>query len=535
MIRTALGEDPILAGMMSTIEPSRALQASLRAAGIDFDYPEAVMAEVEAWQRAPGIDDPSLDDRTALPFVTVDGPGTRDLDQALFVEQRGDGFQVQYAIADAAHFVRPGSALLDESLRRGASYYLPGEAVPMLPRALSEGLISLGPGVDRRAMVFDMQLDADGHCTDTRIVRARIRSRQQLSFDEVEAVVSGRPQSRVGDPAVVASLQAMRGVGQRLATAAEARGVVPYHRSEVRVHMTAGVDAQLTAVELARSFVEADNAQLSLLCNSEGARILRDHAERVDAGAQAQPIYRVHPPPDDDSLAQLEASIAAAARAHGLDESWRWDRSRESLAEFIRRLPADRAHGRLVEALSRQAIMINVRSTYSSEPGPHHGVGSEVYARFSAPMREVVGVYLHKEMWELLTGQGDEPGRDRTLRQRVIEAANRSRALQGELGRAADQLVIDALFGRDHAQPVAARPAHGGTLMGMRRGRAYVRLDDPPLDVKVYVDRLERGYGCDEHGVVLTRAGQAVARLGDAVAVRVLDRVADGRWMLDFV
>ncbi|MFO7564509.1 MAG: RNB domain-containing ribonuclease [Enhygromyxa sp.] len=517
--------------MPTAVDPSQALRASLREAGVELDYPEAVLAEVEAWQRAPGVDDSSLDDRTALPFVTVDGPGTRDLDQALHVERRGDGFAVQFAVADAAYFVRPGSALLEESLRRGASYYLPGEAVPMLPRPLSEDLVSLGPGVDRRAMVFDMRLDAAGRCTDTQVVRARIRSRQQLTFDEVEAVVSGRQQSRITDPGIVASLMAMRAVGQRLAELAEARGVVPYHRSEVRVRLSSELDARLTAVEVARSFVEADNAQLSLLCNSEGARILRD---QVDAGAQAQPIYRVHPPPDDDSLAQLEASIAAAARAHQLDGPWRWDRSSESLAEFIRRLPSDDAHARLLAALSRQAIMINVRSTYAGEPGPHHGVGTEVYARFSAPMREVVGVFLHKEMWELLTGEGDEPGRDEALREQVIAAANRSRALQSQLSRAADQLVIDALFTRDLAQPTAARPAHRGTLMGMRRGRAYVRLDDPPLDVKVYIDRLERGYGCDEHGVVLTRTGRAVARLGDVVAVRVVDRASNGRWMLDF-
>lgn len=521
---------PAVYNLAVPTDPSHALRASLREAGIDLDYPEAVMAEVAAWQQAAGIDDSSLDDRTALPFVTVDGPGTRDLDQALFVEQTADGFTVQYAIADAAHFVRPGSALLEESLRRGASYYLPDGAVPMLPRPLSEDLVSLGPAVDRRAMVFDMRLDDEGHCIDTQIVRARIHSRQQLSFDEVEALVSGREQSRITDPQIAASLLAMREVGQRLAALAEARGVVPYHRSEVRVQLSP-IDVRLTAVEVARSFVEADNAQLSLLCNAEGARILRDH---VDAGAQAQPIYRVHPPPDDDSLAQLEASIAAAARAHGLDGPWRWDRSRESLAEFIRRLPADDAHARLLAALSRQAIMINVRSTYAGEPGPHHGVGSEVYARFSAPMREVVGVYLHKEMWELLTGEGDEPGRDEVLRERVIAAANRSRALQSEIGRAADQLVIDALFAQDLALPPASRPAHRGTLMGMRRGRAYVRLDDPPLDVKVYIDRLDNGYGCDRDGVVLNRGGRAIARLGDPVAVRVVDRTGNGRWILDF-
>lgn len=515
-------------------DPNEALRARLRTAGIDMDHPEAALAEVAAWQRDPGIDDASLDDRRALPFVTVDGPNTRDLDQALFVERRGPDFTVHYAIADAAHFVRPGSALLEESLRRGASFYLPGEAVPMLPRALSEGLVSLGPDVDRRAMLFEMDIAADGRCTATRIVRARIRSRAQLSFDEVEAVVAGRPQERVRDPAIVDSLVAMHEVGQLRAEDAEARGVVAYHRNEIRVRVdrpTQGVRGRLHAVEAARSVIEADNAQLSLLCNSEGARILRDH---IEAGAHAQPIYRVHQAPDAASLVRLEASIAAATRAHGLEGPWRWDRARESLAEYVRRLPVTGEHARIGEALMRQALMINMRSTNEREPGPHHGIGSSPYARFSAPMREVVGVFLHKEMWEALTGVGDEPKRDQALRQRVIEATNRSRELQRQLVRTAEQLVIDALFVDDLALPRATRPLHRGTLMGLRHGRAYVHLDEPPLDVKVYIDRLERGYGCDEHGVVLMRAGHGVARLGDIVALRVLDRRSDGRWLLDF-
>jgi ribonuclease R len=515
-----------------TSDPSEILRERLREAGIDEGYPDAVLAEVEAWERAPGIDDSSLADRTEVPFVSIDGPGTRDLDQALFVERRGSGFAVQYAVADAAHFVGAGSALFEESLRRGASYYLPSEAVPMLPRPLSEDLISLGPGVERRAMVFDMHIDEAGRCTDTQIVRARIRSRAQLSFAEVEAALAGREDHPITDPAVLASLEALRGVGQVRAEDAQARGVVAFHRREVRVRLTPGVDARLSAVEVARSHVESDNAQLSLLCNSEGARILREH---TDAGVGAQPIYRVHPPPDDDSLAQLADSIDAAARAHGLDGPWRWDRERESLASFVRGLPRDPSHARLSEAIARQAIMVNVRSTYAREPAPHYGVGTEVYARFSAPMREVVGVFLHKEMWELLTGEGDDPGRDEALRQRVIEAANRSRALQRELGAAADQLVIDALFHRDLALAPAARPSHRGTLMGMGRGRAHVRLDEPPLDVKVYVDRLERGYGFDAREVVLSRAGLALARLGDPVAVRVVERDRRGRWILDFV
>src|SRR6185503_10271633 len=121
--------------------------------------------------------------------------------QALAIETTADGWIAHYAIADAAWFVRPGTALWAEALRRGASYYLPGMSVPMLPRALSEGLVSLGPDVDRRAMLFSMTIDRDGACRSTAITRARIRSRAQLDFATVAHALGGAPLPGLADDA----------------------------------------------------------------------------------------------------------------------------------------------------------------------------------------------------------------------------------------------------------------------------------------------------------------------------------------------
>lgn len=514
---------------MTTLAPSERLLALLAEEGIDTDYPGPVHAQVDGLLKAPGLDDPALEDRSDVPFVTVDGPGTRDLDQALFVEARDGGYAVQYAIADAAYFAPAGTPLFDEALRRGASYYLPGQSVPMLPRALSEDLVSLGPDVPRRAMVFDMTLDAQGVCTRTEIVRARIRSRHKLTFADVEAAQRGAG-GPVTDPAIVQSLQAMKAVGAVRTQLAAARGVVPYHRREVRVKLQQGEDAGLTAVEVVRNGVEADNAQLSLLCNAQGAEVLRRLGKE-----EAQPIYKVHPPPGDDALASLAERLDAVARAHGLDATpWTWQRDARPLADYVRDLPdAQGQHGRLIEAIRRQTIMVNVRSAFAERPGRHHGVGADVYGRFSAPMREVVGVFLHKEMYEGLAGQGRPRQADESLRLQVIEAANRAKMLQSSVSRAADQLVIDDLFARDLEQPPKARRVHVGTVMGMRRGRVYVRLDSPPLDVKLYTDRLAQPLHEDDAGATLTRAGRVAARLGDEVGVRVVHRDNDGRWVLD--
>lgn len=177
----------------------------------------------------------------------------------------------------------------------------------MLPRALSEDLVSLGPDVPRRAMVFDMTLDSEGVCTKTEIVQARVRSRHKLTYADVAAAQVGA-ESPVSDPAIVQSLQTMKAVGGVRTRLADARGVVPYHRKEVRVKLQQGEDAGLTAVEVVRNGVEADNAQLSLLCNAQGAEVLRTLGKE-----HAQPIYKVHPPPGKPALEALVERLDAVA------------------------------------------------------------------------------------------------------------------------------------------------------------------------------------------------------------------------------
>src|SRR5262249_37166053 len=139
--------------------PGDALDAVYRiAAHYDLNpiHPAQVEREVNGIVRDPGIGDASLVDLLHLPFVTIDNDDSRDLDQALAITKSsyGRGYIVWYALADASFYVRPRTALFREALKRGASFYLPGLVIPMLPRRLSEGLISLNEGQPRRALVF---------------------------------------------------------------------------------------------------------------------------------------------------------------------------------------------------------------------------------------------------------------------------------------------------------------------------------------------------------------------------------------------
>ncbi len=500
--------------------------------GLEPTHPPEVLAEVDAWLREPGIDDPALVDATELPMVTIDGPGTRDLDQALAIETTDTGWVAHYAIADAAWYVRPGTALWDEALRRGASYYLPGMSVPMLPRALSEGLVSLGPKVDRRAMLFSMAIDRDGSCRSTTITRARVRSRAQLDFAAAARVIAGEPLVDTGDAGVLASIRALRAVGDARLRAAAERDVVRGRIEEVRVRI--GDEAGLDFVVLAelRNDVELYNEQLSLLCNVEGARILQKGERDRDL---VQPIYRVHAAPDPAKLADLEVAIAATVERHRLPPSWRWESSKEALAHYLARMPEGGAYERVSRAIARQAILVNERSSFTAAAAPHFGIGADVYARFSAPMREIVGVFVHKEAWESLAGHAQGPD-DEALRATVIEQANRARERQRRLTHGANLLVIDRLLARDAALPVKARPVRTGTVMGGAYQKVYVRLDDPPIEVKVYRDGLPRGVQVADGGGTLRVDGEVFLALGDEVDVKLVAHdPRRGRWTLRIV
>ncbi|AUB85134.1 ribonuclease catalytic domain-containing protein [Candidatus Thiodictyon syntrophicum] len=505
--------------------------------GLNPVFPPRVMADADALRARPGIDDPQLADLTGLPFCTIDGPATRDLDQALHVEPLATGFRLHYALADASWFAPLGSALFAEALRRAASFYLPGLTIPMLPRVLSEGIVSLSPAVSRRALVMVLELDADGQVVRCDWVRARVQSRAKLAFEQVARMLAGDAGAGPEAPELLASLSAFRDLGETLARRRDREGVVRYRRDEVDLTLVDGVRG-LVAVRPVVNPVERWNEEVSVLCNTQGARFLLEGDSADDA---IEPIYRVHPAPPPAALAELERRIVGLVALRRLDAAvWTWHRQAgQSLADYLRGLPADGEEGRLAQVVSRQAVITNLRATYSAEPAPHTGVGAEVYGRFTAPMREIVGIFLHHETIAKLTGAPPSVARDdRTVRRQVIDGANRARELQSRLLKDVNRVAINGLFKADLGLPEAERPRRRATVMGLRSNRLYCLLDAPPLEIKVYTADVAGVVGepvaIDPDGIAVRAGsdGRVLARLGDRgrLYVRGFDAQRD-RWV----
>lgn len=501
--------------------PGPVLRAIARAHDLDDHYPPAVLREVDALLAAPGIDDPTLVDRRALPFVTIDNEGSRDLDQALSITRRDDGpgYSLAYALADAAHYVRPGSALFEEAVKRGASYYLPGWSIPMLPRPLSEGLISLVEGVDRRAMVWIFSLDPAGNIEDVALERARIRSRARLTYAEVQDFHDRPGGHRLGGHPWSMTLELLGEVGPLRIAEARTRHVVAARSEEVELQLD-GAGHTFRVVAEARRPIDAWNEQISVMTNVEAALWLA----RQDS-PQVQPIYRGHPPPEPSQLDELEQAIEGLVAERHLDpEIWRWRREAgECLPDYLARLPlSDAMSARRAAAIHRQAIVANRRSAYGTTVAPHHGLGARAYARVTAPMREIVGIFTHKELWELISGEGRDPAsiaHDEAWRARIISAGNAAKSRQASLDKATNRVVIDGLLRPELALPPDERRRWTGTIMGLTRDKYYLRLEDPPIELKVYQRDLE--------------PGTSPWALGDQAAVVVVGHDAKyDRWVL---
>jgi exoribonuclease R len=335
------------------VDPVAAIRAGFEAvrreAGVPEGFAPDVLAEAEA-----AAADPPRGGRVDVPFVTIDPPGSRDLDQALHIERRGDGHRVRYAIADVGPFVCSGGPLDRDTRARGVTVYAPDEKAPLHPPVLSEGAASLLPGQWTPAVVWTLDLDGAGRLVSAEVARAEVRSTAQHTYADI--------------PADVETL--LREVGERRLEIERARG---------------GVRLALPAQEVVR---EGDgwtvryevplpsedwNAQVSLLTGMAAADLML----RAGVG-----ILRTQPPPSERALARLRR----AAQALGVP----WPDG-VPYAEFVRGLDASvPAHA----AVLNEASGIGAGAGYTAFDGappddPVHFAVAAPYAHATAPLRRL--------------------------------------------------------------------------------------------------------------------------------------------------
>ncbi len=329
------------------------------------EFPSEVLHEARKAADSPVLPD---DDQTAIPFVTVDPPGSLDLDQAVHIAPTANGgYVVSYAIADVASFVRPGSALDEETQRRGETLYFPDARVPLHPTVLSEGAASLLPGQNRPAVLWQIELDGTGEVASVDVRRAFVCSRQQLDYAGL--------QRSLEDGSAPEAVALLPQVGElRLALGRE-RHAINLDLPEQQV--TSDAERGWT-LEFRRPLpVDAYNAQISLLTGACAASLM------LAAGFG---ILRTVPPPDKRTVAALRRVAPA------LGVTWPDGAQPGDVLATVDR--ADPRHAAFVE----HAVALLRGSAYTAFDGaapgqPLHAGLNAPYAHVTAPLRRLVDRY----------------------------------------------------------------------------------------------------------------------------------------------
>lgn len=357
--------------------------AALRAElGVPDGFPAAVLAEVAhavgAGPAASSGPAGSRADATGVPFVTIDPQGSRDLDQAVHLERRGSGYRLRYAIADVAAWVRPGGAVDAEARRRVVTLYAPDGRVPLHPPALSEGAASLLPGQDAPALLWDVDLDADGEPAAVRVGRALVRSRAQLTY--------AGAQRALDDGTADGTLTLLREVGRLRQAAEVARGGLTLPTPDQEVEVDAR--GRWTLTSRATLPVEEWNAQVSLLTGMCAARIMLDG--RIG-------VLRTLPPADPRDVERLRRS----ARALGVP----WPDGADH-ATVVRALdaavPAQAALLTEATTLLRGAAYVAFDGDVPAQT--QHAAIAAPYAHATAPLRRLVDRFVGETCVALAAG-----------------------------------------------------------------------------------------------------------------------------------
>jgi ribonuclease R len=328
-----------------------------------------------------------------LPLVTIDGEDARDFDDAVHASRTPGGYRLVVAIADVAHYVRPGGPLDREALRRGTSVYFPGTVLPMLPERLSNGICSLNPDVDRLCMVCDLALDRHGSPLQADIYEAVMRSHARLTYTRVAEALEGDV-----DPALrplLADLKIARELAKKLTARRQQRGSIDFDLPEAKIVLDAeGKVAEI--VRRPRNDAHRLVEEFMLAANEGVARFFEVRGLPT--------VYRIHDQPDQEKL----EAFAALARSHGFELPSGEELTPRVLNEFLAQVEGKPAQ----KALNSLLLRAMMQAQYSPDNIGHYGLAAPTYLHFTSPIRRYPDLMVHrllKEHW----ARGGRPLREK--------------------------------------------------------------------------------------------------------------------------
>ncbi|AWD69670.1 ribonuclease R [Acinetobacter schindleri] len=346
--------------------------------GLPYEFPDEVIKEAESFKEPNAKDREGRIDLRDLALVTIDGEDARDFDDAVYAEKRpGGGYRVVVAIADVSHYVRVGKPLDDEAQERGTSVYFPHYVLPMLPEALSNGLCSLNPHVDRLCMVCDLKLSRAGRVTSFEFYPSVMHSKARLTYNQVAQYFDGDSNAITEDRDVRKSLNTLFQLYQVL--------------KELRADRHA---MEFETVETYMTFDELGGIQEILPRTRNDAHKLIEECMLLANVAAAEyalkneipMLYRVHQPPEFSRIQKVRDFVKL------LGLKFPEQPTQKDYQEVIE-ATKDRIDAPSIHAVLLRSMM---QAYYGAKNDGHFGLAYDAYTHFTSPIRRYPDLLLHR-------------------------------------------------------------------------------------------------------------------------------------------
>ena len=483
---------------------------AVHAHGIPEDFSKAALAEV-AELRPPDLG--KRTDLREMPLLTIDPVDARDHDDAVHASPDTDprnlgGWICTVAIADVAHYVRPGTRLDHEAERRGNSVYFPDRVVPMLPERISNDLCSLRAGEDRACLAVAMIFDANGDKKGHTFMRAVMRSPAKLDYAQAQAAIDGHPDAVTG-PLLEIALKPLWAAFAVLSAARDRRSPLDLDLPERRIVLDKEgkverviVPERLAAHRLIEEFMIQANVAA---------------AEQLEA-KRSPVIYRGHAEPSREKLMSLGQFLET------LDLSG--PKPGSARAEQFNRILAQAKGQPYAELVNEVVLRSQAQAEYTPQNYGHFGLNLRRYAHFTSPIRRYADLVVHRALIKALglRSDGGPDGLDPEQAARLVQVCETISQTERR-AMAAERETTERLIAAHLVDRVGAR--FQARISGVTRSGLFVRLRETGADGYIPAATLGEEYFAydeDNHLLVGERSGEAY-RLGDTVEVKLVEAI----------
>ena len=447
----------------SSDEAKRCAKALLYAKDIRTRFPDKVRDEAKKFEGAE-VSEKDCEGRMdlrALPIFTIDSAETKDIDDAISLTRTSDGgFELGVHIADVSNYVKPGTELDNEAFSRATSVYYADQVVPMLPKALSNGICSLNENELRLAFSCLMRLDKDGGLTDYRFVKSIIRSRVKGVYSEINALLAGTADTEIKAKYadVIDQLPAMKELYGHRARLRKERGCMDIESGEVKLILDENgrcIDVKKRTSGESESMIE----EFMLLANQCAA-----HFARVK---QIPFVYRVHEEPNAEKLERLHALLQAC----GINDHFAKDvptpKELSAILEGVRGTPYE-------QIINTGMLRCMSKALYEEKPKGHYGLVLKDYAHFTSPIRRYPDLAIHRIMTDMLKGTEKETMilRYTDFAERASKQSSEREVIAMQIERKAED-CYKAEYARRHLGE-----CYEGTISGVTQRGLFIELDN---------------------------------------------------------